>query len=312
MEDITVFKDKKKIHKEMLNIFNDIHKYIHSQNMISTSNEDIVELINDFNAIYDKLKKDEWNNPSDIIFLKKINNVTKNDVKLREYLNKMEYIKIYDILKKELTDLSEEQIRLLISSTSIFDDLDDSMYKNIVKCFSNSLIMKDLNELTDFQNRVNKLVDYIECIQMGEDPINVSLENLNKDKEVYANEDGLSSGIFTIDRIYKYYINQVNNLSQILDVELGVKTIININRIKYIKKLNQSTQMKFIELIKMIKNIKLGLINEIEGISNLVEIFDHFKDEIDKIEIDTLKNLFSFMFINKLNINEIDDYYRGL
>ena len=70
--------------------------------------------------------------------------------------------------------------------------------------------------------------------------------------------------------------------------------------------------MKFIELIKMIKNIKLGLINEIEGISNLVEIFDHFKDEIDKIEIDTLKNLFSFMFINKLNINEIDDYYRGL
>lgn len=312
MEDITVFKDKKKIHKEMLNIFNDIHKYIHSQNMISTSNEDIVELINDFNAIYDKLKKDEWNNPSDIIFLKKINNVTKNDVKLREYLNKMEYIKIYDILKKELTDLSEEQIRLLISSTSIFDDLDDSMYKNIVKCFSNSLIMKDLNEPTDFQNRVYKLVDYIECIQMGEDPINVSLENLNKDKEVYANEDRLDSGIFTIDRIYKYYINQVNNLSQILDVELGVKTIININRIKYIKKLNQSTQMKFIELIKMIKNIKLGLINEIEGISNLVEIFDHFKDEIDKIEIDTLKNLFSFMFINKLNINEIDDYYRGL
>lgn len=312
MEDITVFKDKKKIHKEMLNIFNDIHKYIHSQNMINTSNEDIVELINDFNAIYDELKKDEWNNPSDIIFLKKINNVTKSDVKLREYLNKMEYIKIYYILKKELTDLSEEQIRLLISSTSIFDDLDDSMYKNIVKCFSNSLIMKDLNEPMDFQNRVNKLVDYIECIQMGEDPINVSLENLNKDKEVYANEDRLSSGIFTIDRIYKYYINQVNNLSQILDVELGVKTIININRIKYIKKLNQSTQMKFIELIKMIKNINLGLINEIEGISNLVEIFDHFKDEIDKIEIDTLKNLFSFMFINKLNINEIDDYYRGL
>ncbi len=312
MEDITVFKDKKKIHKEMLNIFNDIHKYIHSQNMINTSNEDIVELINDFNAIYDELKKDEWNNPSDIIFLKKINNVTKSDVKLREYLNKMEYIKIYYILKKELTDLSEEQIRLLISSTSIFDDLDDSMYKNIVKCFSNSLIMKDLNEPMDFQNRVNKLVDYIECIQMGEDPINVSLENLNKDKEVYVNEDRLDSGIFTIDRIYKYYINQVNNLSQILDVELGVKTIININRIKYIKKLNQSTQMKFIELIKMIKNIKLGLINEIEGISNLVEIFDHFKDEIDKIEIDTLKNLFSFMFINKLNINEIDDYYRGL
>ncbi|GEM_PF-3771171 len=312
MEDITVFKDKKKIHKEMLNIFNDIHKYIHSQNMINTSNEDIVELINDFNAIYDKLKKDEWNNPSDIIFLKKISNVTKSDVKLKEYLNKMEYIKIYDILKKELTDLSEEQIRLLISSTSIFDDLDDSMYKNIVKCFSNSLIMKDLNEPMDFQNRVNKLVDYIECIQMGEDPINVSLENLNKDKEVYVNEDRLDSGIFTIDRIYKYYINQVNNLSQILDVELGVKTIININRIKYIKKLNQSTQMKFIELIKMIKNIKLGLINEIEGISNLVEIFDHFKDEIDKIEIDTLKNLFSFMFINKLNINEIDDYYRGL
>lgn len=312
MEDITVFKDKKKIHKEMLNIFNDIHKYIHSQNMINTSNEDIVELINDFNAIYDKLKKDEWNNPSDIIFLKKISNVTKSDVKLREYLNKMEYIKIYNILKKELTDLSEEQIRLLISSTSIFDDLDDSMYKNIVKCFSNSLIMKDLNEPMDFQNRVNKLVDYIECIQMGEDPINVSLENLNKDKEAYVNEDRLDSGIFTIDRIYKYYINQVNNLSQILDVELGVKTIININRIKYIKKLNQSTQMKFIELIKIIKNIKLGLINEIEGISNLVEIFDHFKDEIDKIEIDTLKNLFSFMFINKLNINEIDDYYRGL
>ena len=312
MEDITVFKDKKKIHKEMLNIFNDIHKYIHSQNMINTSNEDIVELINDFNAIYDELKKDEWNNPSDIIFLKKINNVTKSDVKLREYLNKMEYIKIYYILKKELTDLSEEQIRLLISSTSIFDDLDDSMYKNIVKCFSNSLIMKDLNEPMDFQNRVNKLVDYIECIQMGEDPINVSLENLNKDKEVYVNEDRLDSGIFTIDRIYKYYINQVNNLSQILDVELGVKTIININRIKYIKKLNQSTQMKFRERIKMIKNIKLGLINEIEGISNLVEIFDHFKDEIDKIEIDTLKNLFSFMFINKLNINEIDDYYRGL
>ena len=208
--------------------------------------------------------------------------------------------------------MSEEQIRLLISSTSIFDDLDDSMYKNIVKCFSNSLLMKDLNETTDFQNKVNKFVDYIECIQMGEDPINVSLENLNKDKKVYVNEDRLDSGIFTIDRIYKYYNNQANNLSMVLGVELDVRTTINVKRIKNIKKLNQSTQIKFIELIKMIKNIKLGLIKEIEGVSDLVEIFDHFKDEIDKIEIDTLKSLFSFMFINKLSINEIDDYYRGL
>ena len=119
MEDITVFKDKKKIHKEMLNIFNDIHKYIHSQNMISTSNEDIVELINDFNVIYDKLKKDEWNNPSDIIFLKKINNVTKNDVKLREYLNKMEYIKIYDILKKECDQIIVEFAIYMIACIKI-------------------------------------------------------------------------------------------------------------------------------------------------------------------------------------------------
>lgn len=312
MEDVIVFKDKNKIHKEMLSIFNDIHKYIHSQNMISTSNEDIIELIDVFYITYDRLKKDEWNNPSDVIFLKKFNNVTKSDVKLNEYLNKMEYIKIYDILKKELTDLSEEQIRLLISSTSIFDDLDDSTYKNIVKCFSNSLIMKDLNETTDFQNKVNKFVDYIECIQMGEDPINVSLENLNKDKEAYVNEDRLDSGIFTIDRIYKYYNNQANNLSIVLGVDVDVRTTINIKRIKNIKKLNQSTQIKFIELIKMIKNIKLGLIKEIEGVSDLVEIFDHFKNEIDKIEIETLKSLFSFMFINKLNINEIDDYYRGL
>ena len=47
---------------------------------------------------------------------------------------------------------------------------------------------------------------------IGHTNINVSLENLNKDKEVYVNEDRLDSGIFTIDRIYKYYINQVNNL----------------------------------------------------------------------------------------------------
>ena len=201
MEDVIVFKDKNKIHKEMLSIFNDIHKYIHSQNMISTSNEDIIELIDVFYITYDRLKKDEWNNPSDVIFLKKFNNVTKSDVKLIEYLNKMEYIRIYDILKKELTDLSEEQIRLLISSTSIFDDLDDSMYKNIVKCFSNSLIMKDLNETTDFQNKVNKFVDYIECIQMGEDPINVSLENLNKDKKVYT---------FSINRKEKEKENQID------------------------------------------------------------------------------------------------------
>ena len=59
--------------------------------------------------------------------------------------------------------------------------------------------MKDLNETTDFQNKVNKFVDYIECIQRGEDPIIVSLENLNKDKKVYVNEDRLDSGIFTID-----------------------------------------------------------------------------------------------------------------
>ena len=62
----------------MLSIFNDIHKYIHSQNMISTSNEDIIELIDVFYITYDRLKKDEWNNPSDVIFLKKFNNVTKS------------------------------------------------------------------------------------------------------------------------------------------------------------------------------------------------------------------------------------------
>ena len=35
-------------------------------------------------------------------------------------------------------------------------------------------------------------------------------------------------------------------------------------------------------------------------------------DKKYQFEIDTLEKLFSFMFINKQNINEIDDYYRGL
>ena len=56
MEDITVFKDKKKIHKEMLNIFNDIHdyeieyEYLKEHDGIKTFNE----ILHPFHMKYEK------------------------------------------------------------------------------------------------------------------------------------------------------------------------------------------------------------------------------------------------------------------
>lgn len=299
MDNIIYFKSKNEIKNELIKIFNNIDNYIINNNF----NEDIIK---NFYNVYNKLRKDEWNDPLNVIFLEKFDKITKENDDFNKIMIELKYIELYDKLKKNLIILNNEEIRLIILATLKFNNLDDLIYQEIAKCFLNNMIQKDINISKNTKEKVCKVIDYIECIQNGENPIMIALNNHNNhySKEIETKTD-------TIDNIYNYYLTQLDGISQ-FRVDLNINIIININKIKNIKKLSLSTQNKFINLTNTIKKLNVGILKEIDGISNLVEIFLHFKNEIDKIDIKLLETLFSYMYINKMSINEIDDFYRRL
>lgn len=57
------------------------------------------------------------------------------------------------------------------------------------------------------------------------------------------------------------------------------------------------------------QSISKNLIENLENISDCIDIILYYKDKIDKINIEVLKQLLIYKIINKFDMSEINIYY---
>lgn len=284
-------------HIEMLNIFKTISNNI-KENKEDLEIDDYYKfLISYFYDIYDKLSNNEWHNYSDLIFIDKFNKLIYED-KLFQCIYQLEYVRLYNILKDKFINLSIENIKLLLCVPYDFQDLTIQEYNKIIKYLSNFFIKNDINSETSFKNKVNKLIDCVDCMRKGYDPVSILFE----EKEEIEN---LNVGIITIDRIYEYYIDQAYRLRDLTNNLPSEEVISNIQKIKQIDKKYYN---KFVELVRFCDFISENLIENLNNMSSIVEIFMRFS-KIDEVDIDELKRLLSYKIVNNYNIQELEELY---
>ncbi len=66
---------------------------------------------------------------------------------------------------------------------------------------------------------------------------------------------------------------------------------------------------KFVILMRFSQSISKNLIENLENISDCIDIILYYKDKIDKINIEVLKQLLIYKIINKFDMSEINIYY---
>lgn len=66
---------------------------------------------------------------------------------------------------------------------------------------------------------------------------------------------------------------------------------------------------KFVILMRFSQSISKNLIENLENISDCIDIIFYYKDKIDKINIEVLKQLLIYKIINKFDMSKINIYY---
>ena len=288
------------IHSKMLGIFQKIEKDVIEIEEELKNDKYYIYLINYFYDIYGKLKNNKWSNSNDLKFINKFGCFEKND-KVFECINEIEYVRLYDMFKEKFINLDEQSIHLFMYIPYEFQDLNKQEYEQIIKYMSNKIIKDSINKETNFKRKKDKIIDYIDLYKNGYNIIEIALEEANKKCDQCV--DNLDIGVLSIDRIYNYYINQAYNLKKLTN---SIPSEYVINNIEKIKKLDNVCYNKFVILMRFSQSISKNLIENLENISNCVDIILYYKNDIDRIDIETLKQLLVYKIINKLDISEID------
>lgn len=309
MADILKFKNKEYIDKKILYLFKKIDKYIKGHDDVK---ENYDYLTNYFYNVYEKVKNGKWNDPSNLIFLNKLYEVTHEREKEDIYINQLEYIRMYDMLKKDLIKLDAEYIRMFLNIYYEFGDVDVNVYKTLIESFSNKMIKDSIESEKEFSKKADKILDYAECIIDGINPVDyaVSLKNEKQVKENKKEEfEDLENGILTIDRIHKYYLNQAMSLKE-FTCDFPTNDIMsNITKIMRIKRYSNNVQIKFITIMQSYHKCNIGLIEKIKFMSHLVEIFLYYNEKIEKMDIDILESLLFYKKMNELTMEDVSDFY---
>ena len=278
---------------KIISLFNEINKSIEDMKI---KNKDIIDdyiinLFKYFDIVFKKVSINKWKYVNYEKFIEKFKLFLHND----DFVNLLyciEFIKIYDVVGSRLLNLSDEYLKLFVKSISIYEDLDISLYKKIYEYLSLQIIKNIIDKKDTFKNKLNTVINIIELIECGYDPITINMLENNCIEEL----DNLDIGIITIDRIYNYYINQVTGLINLNNNIISKNIVNNINKILLIKSYSNMAQNKFIELIKEIRKCSKSLIEQLTLISNLIEIFLYLDKKIEKISIDSL---YSILFDKK-------------
>lgn len=299
MDNVIDISDRFNIQNKKLEIFNNVAKKKDLRKRISSYEVHYQDLLTNFDKIYDKLQKGLWSNRSDNQFVNGFEAITSSDNDEQKYINELEFISLYDLLKDDLYKIKEEYISVLLYTYTLFEKVSKTEYKKLIECLSNEQIISKLDKKTTDGEREAEIFDYFECIMNG---INPTAEVLFVD-ENENQSNTLNNGILTIDKIYNFYIEQAIFLKS-YDI-LNENVLSDISKILFIKKYSNKNQIKFIELSKIVKEISLNLLQNIENIISLTNIFLSFDKEIDNISLDTLEKMLIDKIMPKKNIDEI-------
>lgn len=299
MDNVIDISDRFNIQNKKLEIFNNVAKKKDLRKRISSYEVHYQDLLTNFDKIYDKLQKGLWSNRSDNQFVNGFEAITSSDNDEQKYINELEFISLYDLLKDDLFKIKEEYISVLLYTYTLFEKVSKTEYKKLIECLSNEQIISKLDEKTTDGERETEIFDYLECIMNG---INLTAEVLFVDEN--ENQSNiLNDGILTIDKIYNFYIEQAIFLKS-YDI-INEDVLSDISKILLIKKYSNKNQIKFIELSKIVKKISPNLLQNIENIISLTNIFLSFDKEIDNISLDTLEKMLIDKIMPKKNIDEI-------
>lgn len=299
MDNVIDISDRFNIQNKKLEIFNNVAKKKDLRKRISSYEVHYQDLLTNFDKIYDKLQKGLWSNRSDNQFVNGFEAITSSDNDEQKYINELEFISLYDLLKDDLYKIKEEYISVLLYTYTLFEKVSKTEYKKLIECLSNEQIISKLDKKTTDGEREAEIFDYFECVMNG---INPTAEVLFVD-ENENQSNTLNNGILTIDKIYNFYIEQAIFLKS-YDI-LNEDVLSDISKILLIKKYSNKNQIKFIELSKIVKEISLNLLQNIENIISLTNIFLFFDKEIDNISLDTLEKMLIDKIMPKKNIDEI-------
>lgn len=299
MDNVIDISDRFNIQNKKLEIFNNVAKKKDLRKRISSYEVHYQDLLTNFDKIYDKLQKGLWSNRSDNQFVNRFEAITSSDNDEQKYINELEFISLYDLLKDDLYKIKEEYISVLLYTYTLFEKVSKTEYKKLIECLSNEQIISKLDKKTTDGEREAEIFDYFECIMNG---INPTAEVLFVD-ENENQSNTLNNGILTIDKIYNFYIEQAIFLKS-YDI-LNEDVLSDISKILLIKKYSNKNQIKFIELSKIVKEISTNLLQNIENIISLTNIFLSFDKEIDNISLDTLEKMLIDKIMPKKNIDEI-------
>lgn len=299
MDNVIDISDRFNIQNKKLEIFNNVAKKKDLRKKISSYEVHYQDLLTNFDKIYDKLQKGLWSNRSDNQFVNGFEAITSSDNDEQKYINELEFISLYDLLKDDLFKIKEEYISVLLYTYTLFEKVSKTEYKKLIECLSNKQIISKLDEKTTDGERETEIFDYLECIMNG---INPTAEVLFVD-ENENQSNTLNDGILTIDKIYNFYIEQAIFLKS-YDI-INEDVLSDISKILLIKKYSNKNQIKFIELSKIVKKISPNLLQNIENIISLTNIFLSFDKEIDNISLDTLEKMLIDKIMPKKNIDEI-------
>lgn len=299
MDNVIDISDRFNIQNKKLEIFNNVAKKKDLRKRISSYEVHYQDLLTNFDKIYDKLQKGLWSNRSDNQFVNGFEAITSSDNDEQKYINELEFISLYDLLKDDLFKIKEEYISVLLYTYTLFEKVSKTEYKKLIECLSNKQIISKLDEKTTDGERETEIFDYLECIMNG---INPTAEVLYVD-ENENQSNTLNNWILTIDKIYNFYIEQAIFLKS-YDI-INEDVLSDISKILLIKKYSNKNQIKFIELSKIVKEISTNLLQNIENIISLTNIFLSFDKEIDNISLDTLEKMLIDKIMPKKNIDEI-------
>lgn len=299
MDNVIDISDRFNIQNKKLEIFNNVAKKKDLRKRISSYEVHYQDLLINFDNIYGKLQKGLWSNRSDNQFVNGFDAITSSDNDEQKYINELEFISLYDLLKDDLFKIKEEYISVLLYTYTLFEKVSKTEYKKLIECLSNEQIISKLDEKTTDGERETEIFDYLECIMNG---INPTAEVLFVD-ENENQSNTLNDGILTIDKIYNFYIEQAIFLKS-YDI-INEDVLSDISKILLIKKYSNKNQIKFIELSKIVKEISPNLLQNIENIISLTNIFLSFDKEIDNISLDTLEKMLIDKIMPKKNIDEI-------
>lgn len=299
MDNVVDISDRFNIQNKKLEIFNNVAKKKDLRKRISSYEVHYQDLLTNFDKIYDKLQKGLWSNRSDNQFVNGFEAITSSDNDELKYINELEFISLYDLLKDDLYKIKEEYISVLLYTYTLFEKVSKTEYKKLIECLSNEQIISKLDKKTTDGEREAEIFDYFECIMNG---INPTAEVLFVD-ENENQSNTLNNWILTIDKIYNFYIEQAIFLKS-YDI-INEDVLSDISKILLIKKYSNKNQIKFIELSKIVKEISTNLLQNIENIISLTNIFLSFDKEIDNISLDTLEKMLIDKIMPKKNIDEI-------